>query len=56
MITFRLAAQRPDRDIGPHFEGVESFALRVAVDAGVLPAVAWVVGQHGWLTCRLIRM
>ena len=35
-----LVAQRPDRDIGTHFEGVESLALRVAVDAGVLPAVA----------------
>ena len=36
----RLAAQCPDRDIGTHFEGVESLALRVAVDVGVLPAIA----------------
>lgn len=35
-----LVAQRPNRDISTHFEGVESLALRVAVDAGVLPAVA----------------
>ena len=35
-----LVAQCPDRDVGPHFEGVESLALRVAVDVGVLPAIA----------------
>ena len=39
-LAARLAAQRPDRDVGPHFESVESLALRVAVDAGVFPAVA----------------
>ena len=38
--TARLAAQRPDRDVGAHFEGVEALALRVVVDAGVLPAIA----------------
>lgn len=35
-----LAAQCPDRDVGAHFEGGEALALRVVVDARVLPAVA----------------
>ena len=39
-LTARLVTQRPDCDIGTHFKGVESFALRVAVDVGVFPAVA----------------
>lgn len=39
-LAARLVAQRPDRDIGTHFEGIESLVLWVAVDAGVLPAVA----------------
>ena len=38
--TARLAAQRPDRDVGAHFEGVEALALWVVVDARVLPAIA----------------